>query len=537
MKKLKSLLKAILSQDMNLFKYKTKTTNNKKSILPIILPLIFMYAIGMYLNLLAKELSKLHLTYILLSITMLIPTILTLIEGIYKSQGILFENKDNDLLFSLPIKKTTIIAARLIKLYIFQYFYNLIFILPGYVIYIYYEHPGINFYIISVLMTLLIPIIPTIISSFIGFIIKKISVKFKSKKAMQMILTMIFFMIIMFLSLNTNNIIKNIALKATSINDMIMKIYYPIGAYLNLLQKFNIMTLLKLLIVTIIPLIIFILIISKYYFSIITKSNGSNISKSKNKEIKYKQNTHINTLIKKELKRYFSSTVYMFNTLSGLILMLIATIAMCININAVINVVLKGQELGISSKTIISLMPIIFYCLIIVISSLTQITSSSISIEGKSFNLTKCLPVSPKEIFLSKILSSNLISIPIILLSDIVFFIAFKPSILYIIITLITTIIMPTLIAIFGLIINLKYPKLDATSDAEVVKQSASSMVSIFGGLFISILLIMGLIILKNNTSWNIALISVTLLLIIITIILWNILIKYGTKKIKKINI
>lgn len=541
MKKLKSLLKAILSQDMNLFKYNVKNNKSKNKsrsfMLPLVLALIFMYAIGTYLNLLANELSKLNLTYILLTISLLVPTLFTLVEGIYKSQGILFENKDNDLLFSLPISKSTIVMARLIKLYIFQYLYNLIFILPGYVVYVYYEHPGITFYLISILMTFLIPIIPTIVASFIGFIIKKISVNFKSKKVVQMVLTMVFFALIMYLSLNTNNIIKNIAAKATSINEVIIKFYYPIGAYLNLIQKFDIVTLLKLLCITIVPLVLSILIISKYYFNIISKSTGYSTIKNKNKKLEYRQNSHLKALVKKELKKYFSSNVYMFNTLVGLVLMLIATIAMCINIDAVVNLVTEGQGFGISSKTLFNLMPIIFYCLVVLTSSLTQITSSSISIEGKSFNITKCLPVTPKEIFLAKILCSNLISIPIILLSDVIFFIFFRPSIIFIVATLVVTVIMPTLIAIFGLIVNLKYPKMDATSDAEVVKQSASSMVSVFGGMFVAILLILSLVLLSNITSWNLSVVLTTLLILVITIVLWNVLKKYGNKKIRKINI
>ena len=79
MKKLKSLLKAILSQDMNLFKYNVKNNKSKNKsrsfMLPLVLALIFMYAIGTYLNLLANELSKLNLTYILLTISLLVPTL------------------------------------------------------------------------------------------------------------------------------------------------------------------------------------------------------------------------------------------------------------------------------------------------------------------------------------------------------------------------------------------------------------------------------------------------------------------------------
>ena len=260
MMKMVSLLKAMMSQDMNLFKYKVKGSNNiKKVILILLLSIVFMSAIGSYYFMLAKMLRKIELTFIMLTIALLIPSIFTLIEGIYKSQGILFDAKDNDLLFSLPIKKRTIITARLIKMYIFQFIYNLIFILPALVIYIYLESPAFNFYFLSLIMMALVPIIPTIIACFIGALIKNVSIKFKAKKTVQIILTFALFLGIYFLSLNSNNWLNAIVKNATSINDVITKIYYPIGAYINLIQNFDLLIFMKLLLINFIPLIIFIL--------------------------------------------------------------------------------------------------------------------------------------------------------------------------------------------------------------------------------------------------------------------------------------
>ena len=82
------------------------------------------------------------------------------------------------------------------------------FLLPAFVIYIYFEHPSISFYIVSFIMTILIPIIPTVISSILGYLVKLVSSKFKSKKIIQTILSSIIFMGIFFLSFNLNNFIK-----------------------------------------------------------------------------------------------------------------------------------------------------------------------------------------------------------------------------------------------------------------------------------------------------------------------------------------
>ena len=284
-----SLLKAVLTCDMNMFKYSAgkNASTKKKILLPVFLFLIVGYSIGYYAYMIGKPLHEIGLTYVMLSLFIFIVTIITLIEGIYKSQGILFECKDNDLLFSLPIKRSQILFVRIFKLILFQYIYNLMFLLPIFVIYIYFEHPSINFYLLSFVMTILIPIIPTVISSIIGYFIKLISSKSKSKKIIQTILSSIIFMGIFFLSFNLNNFVNEIALRANSINDILTKIYYPVGAYITLINKFDIIVFIKLLLINIIPFILFILLGGKYYFKIIEGSKESIVRKNKNKRGNY----------------------------------------------------------------------------------------------------------------------------------------------------------------------------------------------------------------------------------------------------------
>ena len=191
MKKLFSLLKAVLSQDMSMFKYKTgnNASKVKKTLFPIFLFLIVSLSISFYAYMIAEPLHKVNLTFVMLSMFLALVTILTFMSGIYKSQGILFEAKDNDLLFSLPIKRSSILFLRLFKLVLFQYIYNLMFLLPAFIVYIIFEHPGLKFYLISLLMTFLLPIIPTVISSIVGYLVKMISSKFKAKKVIQTIIT------------------------------------------------------------------------------------------------------------------------------------------------------------------------------------------------------------------------------------------------------------------------------------------------------------------------------------------------------------
>ena len=532
--RLLSLLKAVLSQDMNMFKYSAgkNASKFKKIILPIFLFIIVSVSIGYYAYAIAEILAPLHLTFIMLSMFIAAVTILTFVEGIYKSQGILFEAKDNDMLFSLPIKKSTILFVRLFKLILFEYVYNLMFILPAFAIYIYFENPGIEFYLISLLMTLLIPIIPTVISCFIGYIVKMVSSKFKAKKIIQTVLSSIVFIGIFFVSFNLNSFMENIASNARNLNEMLTKIYYPIGAYISLINKFDILMFIKLLAINIIPFAIFIMLGQKYYFNIISNLKSSNVNIRKNKKETITIRKPIISLAMKEIKRYLSSTVYMFNSSFGLVLALVLTIILC----------LKGKEMLVSLLSSYGMtntisVELLFYGLILFTGAFTSITSSSISLEGKTINITKTLPISYKTILNSKILYCFIIELPFFLISELIFIFRFGMSLTYFMQIIALTFILIFISAVIGLLVNLKYPKLNASNDTEVVKQSMSSTISVFIGWGIFLLSILAFGYFGQYIDFNILITLHISILAIITGVLYTILMKKGPKEYQKLNI
>lgn len=529
-----SLIKAVFSEDMSLFKVSLKKNTSKtfKTLFPIIMFFIVAFAIGSYAYMIGEALHPFNLTYIMISIFIMFVTIMTFIEGIYKSQGILFSAKDDDLLFSLPIKKSQILFVRILKLLVFQFMYNLMFLLPAFVLYIYFEKPGISFYLLSILMSVLIPIIPTVVSAIIGYIVKIVSSRFKSKKIIEMFFSLVIFLGIFFLSFSIEAFIMNLGETATNINDILIKIYYPIGLYNNLITNFNMVDLVKLLVINIVPLILFIVIGSKVYFKIIFKSKETFVKKkTNNKKEMYIKRNKLTRLVIKEIKRYFSSSIYMFNTSFGLILSVVVAIIFCFNseIEGTLEV-LNGAGIKLS-------IPVIIYIFILFVATLTEITASSISLEGKTINITKSLPISSKLILKSKILTSFIIELPFLLVADLIFIIKFRLSLLEILLIIILTFVSVFLVAVIGLITNLKYPKMDARNDTEIVKQSMSAMISTFIGMGISMGSMLLIMYLNKYLDINLVLFLHLLVLTIISIIGYTYLMKKGSIEYIKINV
>ena len=497
MKRIFSLIRACMTDNMSLFKVKSKSKSSK-FILPIFILFCCMFSVWTYANMFMEPLVKIHAEYVLLSLFVMITFFLTLIEGIYKSSNLLFNCKDDDLLFSLPISKSTVTFIRMFKFYVFELMYNSLFLVPAIVVYIRYVKVGISFYISSLFMIILLPIIPITLSCIIGKFISRVSSKFKFKNIVQTIITSIFLLVILYFSFNLQNLLSKFGETANVINEIITKFYYPAYAYVKMITNFKITDLLLFIIINIVIFILGIFIVSRKYNFI--NSTVKEVKENNNKDYKVKVNKPIIALIKKEFKRFINSPVFITNAGFGLLLFIIAVGAISFKFESISTSIM--MEENITMNEIKNYMPILVYGLISFTSFMTSITSSMISLEGKSFNILKSLPIKPFTIILSKVLMATIVMIPIILIGDIILFIRFGFNIWEMIMIIIASIIIPFISETIGIIINLKYPKMDAENDTEVVKQSISSMVAVFLGMGMSFISVFGLVYgLKNNIS------------------------------------
>ena len=482
MKKVFSLIKASMTQGMNLFRINTKSKNKiTKVFLPIILSICLMIVPYSYSEMIMEKLAPINMEFVLLTLAVIIISITTLIEGIYKSSSLLFNCKDDNLLFSLPIKKSTVLFIRVFKFYIFELLYNSLMLVPVMFVYARYMKPDIMYYIISLIGLMIFPIIPILLSCIIGTCITFISSRFKGKSYMQTIVTIIVLIGIMYFSYNSENLLTNIAQNAENINDFITKVYFPAGIYIELITNFSVFKLLEFILSNIAIFTIAIMLIGKFYFSI--NSNTKTVRKNKsNKKYKIKTSRPMNALIKKEFSRFINSTVFITNAGFGLVLFIIGCILITVKFDTVVNMI-KISEIDVSVDYIKNCLPVILLAFISFTSFMTSITSSMISLEGKTFNILKSLPVKPYTIIKSKILAALLIMLPCIFIGDLIVFIKFQFNLLSMLLIIIASVLLPLISATIGIIINLKFPKMDAQNDTEVVKQSMSSAISVFIGM------------------------------------------------------
>lgn len=141
----------------------------------------------------------------------------------------------------------------------------------------------------------------------------------------------------------------------------------------------------------------------------------------------------------------------------------------------------------------IQIIGIIVFCIV-----MSNTSCVSISIEGKNLWILKSLPVDEIDILKSKILLNILLTIPISVICFLV--IGIKLEFEIIIVVMLLIILLSIFSSILGLFINLLYPKLEFTSDVQVVKQSASVIITMISNLlYVAILCGIGYILKINN--------------------------------------
>lgn len=540
MKKLISLIKAVMSSDMNMFKVSQKKNNKKQSkALPIFLALLIMFTMWGYGNMLFEILSPQKIETLVLSLSVFLTSLLTIYEGIYKSGQIMFNCKDDDLLLSLPIKRSTVLFLRIFKFYIFEFAFNSLFFVPLALSYIgWAEKIDYTFFLSTIVMAILLPVIPIVISCIIGAFISGVASRFKYKKLFQTIITLAILSVVMFVSFNIQTAINYVANHADKINDIIIKVYYPAGLYAKLVSNFNYLDLIVFILINIVLFVLTILILSKFYFKINTRLK----SVTSNKKVyvgnlKIKSRNKIKSLIVKEVKTFFNIPVFIVNAGFGLFLYLIAAVALAIKFDSLISLIEKSNfgELGLNlflgNKTILIMI------LIVVTSFLTSITNSVISLEGRNINILKSLPIKTKEILMSKIYAALLITTPPLLIGDLILIIRFKIGIIDSLLFILLSILIPLVSHFLGLIINLKYPKLDAENSAEVVKQSTSSFVAVMIGMGLIPVNGVLLVYLSAKLTPTITLAIFAAIYIIVDLILYAIVSKSSSKKFDDLSI
>lgn len=477
------LIKVNLLNTFNPRKLKIQTKEGKLSVLMLILLIlgvIASYGLSfVYMFMIGTGLANGGMPSMVLSLGISVSFLLVLITGITNANGYLFRSRDFEILNSLPIKTGVIFASKLLYLTAINYLIFSLIYFPTLAVYAIFNQTDFVFWILAVFAFFLIPLFPLTLGSVIAFLLGRISPRLKYKNAVQLILSLALIIIILLLSFNAQIIETDPTLFATMIKNLLSKTgeYAYKGIHLRSAVDY-----LFFVTLSVVPFSVFYIILGNNYLSVNSRMGLGYVNRSYRMKVQ-EPTKQTYALLKKELRRYFGTSIYVMNTIVGPLLSTVMMIYVVIQkdmLTAGLQQIIT--EMGGNVQSVMTYFSLILTGGFIFTLSMITTTACSISIEGKQFWILKSAPVDPKQVFFAKIMVNVLVTIPFIVLNTILCAIVFPISFLdgFFLITI------PSVFALFmtfmGLFVNLSLPKLDYNSDMKAVKQSASVLVNMLLG-------------------------------------------------------
>ncbi|MBB5263506.1 ABC-2 type transport system permease protein [Catenibacillus scindens] len=439
---------------------------------------------------------------------MTVSSIMILFTTMAKASSFIFSSRDNDLLMSLPVTNWAIIVSRFASLYIYETVITAVIMLPALCVYSFLCGPSPVFVLGAVISMFFVPLVPLAIATVIGIVITYIAARFKYKNIVVMVLGTAAFLAVMYFSFNISSVDETKLLQMnTLIMDMVSRLYPLAALYISGMGG-NFLAYAGYLVVSIAVAGIIISLIA-WRFNRLCAALTAHRVRGNFKMTQLKTGTVFGSLLKREFKRYFSSTIYVLNTALIYVLLIIGAVALFFikDLDAVLNIPEAGTMIG-------ALVPL----LIAFFAGITSTTSASLSLEGKNLWLVASFPVRSITVFHAKIGLNLILGIPCVLIAAVLCAVRFQLGFTDIVFTVLIPVLFTLLAAVGGMALNIHFPNFTWTNEAAVVKQGAAPTITVFGGM--ALVFIPGAILFMTQTP-SLVLYTILAVVLIILIILF----------------
>ncbi len=405
------------------------------------------------------------------------------IFSIFETKSELFDCKDNQLLLSLPIKTSFVIASRIVTVLIYNYIIEAMLIIPTAVVYLIL---GGNVWglIGSLIVAVLVPLLATALASGVGYAVANIARRMKYKTLVTTLLSVLFMVVYFVVYFGMLGMGEDFEPTPESIEAM-GQMLRPFGV-IGQAQLLSPVPLLLLVLITAAVCFLAFYFINKNYIVIITETKEA--GKRVYREKRLAKKSAVNAIARKEFSKIFSSAGYLLNGGSGIIF-LVFTIVIVIAEGESLSAVVTA--LGLTDTPLALIVAPIAVSAIVASVAMIMYSTSTVSLEGKNFWIIKSIPVSAKDIIIGKTLPNIIISSLLGVVGGAIICFAVGFDIVCFIFYILTPVTASIAFSFMGTALNIAKPKLDFVNEMQVVKQSFPVFVSMMVGMLGAVALVM----------------------------------------------
>ena len=477
---LKILVNKQLTEIFRSYFYNAKT-NKERSKGATVAFIVFFAAVmivvigGMFFGMslaLCVPLAQAGMSWLYFAIMSLMAVFLGAFGSVFNTFSGLYLAKDNDLLLSLPIPVRTLMASRLLGVYLMGLMYSAVVIMPAVIVYWMRVSAAPRYILGGVLLTVLISVFVLTLSCALGWLVAKVSRRLKRKSFITVIVSLAGIAVYYFFIFKAQTALQTLIANAAFYGEKVKGAAHPlylVGCVGT--GDGRAMLLVSLIVVALFALMWALLAHSFLKLSTATGASGRAIYR----ERALKRQSADAALFKKELARFTASPNYMLNCGLGILLLPVAGVAL----------VIKGGELLPLLQMAFGdrggCVEVLLCTGVCTIASMNDMATPSVSLEGKSLWLAQSLPISPWQVLRAKLrLQLVLTAVPALVpLACMAVILPLTPALLLAAVTALAYIAFS---ACLGLVLGVVRANLTWTSELVPIKQSLAVMIALFGG-------------------------------------------------------
>ena len=545
-KKIKELTKIFAKESyqvLNIYNSKNKKLNVKSIFLwmvAIIIISIFYLSYQIINFLVSSGVPEVFLNFYLLILFIILS-----FQTILRIVNILFFSKSIKNILPLPISNMEILISKFGGLLFLSYVTELVFGLIPFFMYGMLAAKSLMYFLLMILVLAVFPIIIVSVFCIITLLLMKVFNFIKNPNIIEAVVTIILLILIIFMeqkSLNNISVENLEETKITAESYLKMTSYFLVinpsieilaenGNIIDIITNF-----LKIIGYNIVAFGIFLIIGKKLYFKLLLKCN--NYEKNRKDKIiilkdKYKNKSVLRTYLKRDLMNLFKNGTFFIQTVFPVIIILITMILIGTVMIPIIDTTIQNDENiknSLASITINTEVIGIILCVAQILFSISSLSLTAISREGRDAILIKYLPVDLYKQFKYKNIPQVVLNILVsIVILGLVYYFIPSIGILNILLLFILLLFINLINSYLMLITDLRRPMLNWDSEQSVIKKNDNKVFQYFL-MIIMVLIILYFANIFKNINLTLGIIIEIILFSIIFIIIDR-LVKKNCKK------
>ncbi|MBR3561899.1 MAG: hypothetical protein IKN81_10320 [Oscillospiraceae bacterium] len=416
---------------------------------------------------------------------------LALLFTFLKTNGYLFNFKEYDMLMSLPFEAKTVALCKFLYMYVKSLPWYLSVSLAMLIGYGIFARPAAYVYPLWVALSFFLPVIPMLVSAFLGFLIARVSAGFRKTNLIQTLLTFLFVLFCFSLRFIIEALFRDDKVEATlktvsAMTDSAAGIYLPAKWFSDAVTMRAPLDALLLIGVSALLFAAVFQVVGSSYRNI-NSALKSHAAAKRYQMTAQKQRSVTAAIAFKEWKRLTGSTAYMVNGAMGEVLAVLLGVAtLLVGFDRIVAIV--TQNAPFDAAILQPAIPFIVYFLV----GMMATTACSPSLEGKNYWIVQSLPIGAKTLYQGKMLFNMMLSVPAMAISTLCLCVSAKVPALDTLLYLLLGLALCAFSTAWGCVCGVRHMRLDWENEIEVIKQGAGVAIYLLPNMFV----VMGLTVL-----------------------------------------